>query len=544
MNRPRIRSNRELAAWASLLVLPACTVLAATAARIAGGPSWLWFNLDPDYFYLLDAVNVVNLTTPGHVYHPGTTVDWLGALILKAAYPLSGGEAIAAAVLADPERHLRLIGNAFVVFAGFGGLALGAAGWRTFGALLPAWMLQTAPLLSTVIVKHGHHVKPEALLVTATLVLIALSVATLEPGRLEHHRHRFAVAFGGIAGFAVATKITALPVFVLPLFVLAGAPGAWRAMVLYGAAALVSLVVFTLPAAGAHDVFFAWMAKVSLGTGAYGGDVPGVVVWTTYPKSIAKLLVRPAFHVPLALALVTLAWASVRRRHGRPLPASEVRLLAGTVAAQLAQVLVVAKQPNAVYMIPALMLSAPAFVVAWRLWSVALAGRGGRAAALDRGIAVLLVALLAAQWFAVVKLTRGLADERARALAADDSRFARCARVYSYAASSPAFALLLGDYVTGSRFASRLAERGPANVYWLDHWWDQSRVVLRDWRGPADLAEVLATAPCTMFRGSQWWVTEPLLKKLAPGLTFDAACSTRDETIVTRGIGCDGRPLR
>jgi len=60
------------------------------------------------------------------------------------------------------------------------------------------------------------------------------------------------------------------------LFVLAGAPGAWRSMVLYGAAALVSLVVFTLPAAGAYDVFFAWMAKVSLGTGACGGDAPGV----------------------------------------------------------------------------------------------------------------------------------------------------------------------------------------------------------------------------------------------------------------------------
>ncbi|MBI3113157.1 MAG: hypothetical protein HYZ04_01425 [Rhodospirillales bacterium] len=542
MNRPRIRSNRELVAWASLLVLPVCTVLAATAARTTGGPSWLWFNLDPDYFYLLDAVNVVNLTTPGHVYHPGTTVDWLGALILKATYPFSGGEAIAAAVLADPERHLRLIGNAFVVFAGFGALAVGAASWRAFGALSPAWMLQMAPLLSMVIVKQGHHVKPEALLVTATLLLIALSVATLEPGRLEHHRRQFAVAFGAIAGFAVATKITALPVFVLPLFVLADAPGAWRAMALYGAAAFVSLVVFTLPAIGAYDVFFAWMAKVSLGAGAYGGDAPGVVAWTTYPKSIAKLLARPAFHVPLALALVTLAWAAVRRRRGRPLPASEVRLLAGTVVAQLAQVLVVAKQPNAIYMIPALMLSALAFVVAWRLWAAVMAERGR--AALDRGIAVLLAALVAAQGFAVVKLTRSLADERARALAADDARFARCARVYSYAASSPAFALLLGDYVTGSRFAGRLAEQGPANVYWLDHWWDQSRVVLRDWRGPADLAQVLATAPCTMFRGSQWWVTEPLLKKLAPGLTFDAACSTRDETIVTRGVGCDGRPLR
>jgi len=208
-------------------------------------------------------------------------------------------------------------------------------------------------------------------------------------------------------------------------------------------------------------------------------------------------------------------------------------------------VLVVAKQPNAIYMIPALMLGAPAFVVAWRLWAAALAERGGGAAAvLERGVAVLLVALLAAQGFGVVKLVRELADDRTRALVADDVRFARCARVYSYAASSPAFALLLADYLTGSRFAGRLAERRPADVYWLDHWWDHSRVVARDWRGPIDLGRVLAAAPCAMFRGSHWWVTEPLLKKLAPGLTFDAACSTRDETIVTRGVGCDGRPLR
>jgi len=543
MNRPHIRSRRELWAWGSLLVLPAWTVLAMVAARTAGGPSWLWFNLDPDYFYLLDAVNVVNLTTPGHVYHPGTPVDWLGALILKAAHPLSGGPAIAAAVLAEPERHLRLIGNAFVVFAGFGGLAVGAAARRAFGALLPAWALQMAPLLSMVIVKQGYHVKPDALLVTAMLVMTAVAVATLEPGRLQRRGYRFAVAFGTIAGFAVASKITALPVFVLPLFVLAGAPGASRAIVLYGAAAAVAVIVFTLPAAGAYDVFFAWMAKVSQGSGAYGGGAPGVIAWATYPKSIAKMLARPVSHVPLALALMTLAWAAWRRRAGRPLPAPETRLLAGIAAAQLAQVLVVAKQPNAIYMIPALMLGAPAFVVAWRLWAAALAERGG-AAVLDRGVAVLLAVLLAAQGYGVAKLTRGLADDRTRALAADDSRFAGCARVYSYAASSPAFALLLGDYVTGSRFAARLAERGPADVYWLEHWWDQSRVVLRDWRGPVDPGRVLAAAPCAMFRGSHWRVTEPLLKTLAPGLSFDARCSTRDEAIVTRGVGCDGRSPR
>ena len=48
-------------------MLPLCYVAAALWARQAGGPFWLWYNLDPAYFYLLDALNVLNLTPPGHI---------------------------------------------------------------------------------------------------------------------------------------------------------------------------------------------------------------------------------------------------------------------------------------------------------------------------------------------------------------------------------------------------------------------------------------------------------------------------------------------
>ena len=92
-----------------LLVLPGCFMVAAFWVRAQGGPAWLWFNLDPDYYYLLDALNVLNLTTPGHVYHPGTTVDWLGALILKVAYLGAGAENIITAVLNDPAGMNRLL---------------------------------------------------------------------------------------------------------------------------------------------------------------------------------------------------------------------------------------------------------------------------------------------------------------------------------------------------------------------------------------------------------------------------------------------------
>ena len=538
-NRPPIRPGQDLAARLSLAALPACFMAAALAARSAGGPTWLWFNLDPDYFYLLDALNIVNLTTPGHVYHPGVAVEWLAALVLKAAHPFDAGAAIAAQVLVDPEHHLRLIGDFFIVLGALALLAVGVVGRRVFGGLTAPWLLQMAPFLSMVILKQSYRVKPESLLVLTTLALIAVATLTLEPGLMERHRRRFAVGFGVIAGFGVATKITALPVFLLPVFVLGGP----RWIALYAASAFAALIVFTLPAVGAYDVFLAWMTKVSLASSAYGGGPAGVIDWARYPAGVAKLVRRPAFVLPLALGALALAWAAWRRNDGRPLPAPEVRLIAGIVAAQLAHVLMVAKQPNAIYLIPSLALSALAIVGLWRL-AAAIVGEGAGARRLERGMSALLALLLVAQAAGVAGLARGLADDRDRALAVDDGRFRACARVYSYSASSPSFALMLGDFMTGSRFVDRLAGILPANDYWLEHWWDQSRVVFRAVRGPADMTATLARYPCAVLRGGHWPLIKTFLGALAPGLSFDATCSTRDETIFVNGAGCEGKPGR
>ncbi len=538
----RLEINTGLTAWYSLLVLPVFYLAVALWARSAGGPLWLWFNLDPDYFYLLDALNIVNLTTPGHVYHPGTTVQWLGALILKLAHPLSGGEAVTTHVLADPEWYLRLIGTVFVVLNALTALALGTAGAWVFGGPLAAWVLQMAPLISMVVLKNSYHVKPEALLLFTVLALAAVSVLSLKPGFLEKRRTCFAVAFGVVAGFGVATKITALPVFVLPVLVLWGG-GGLRSLFLYGVSALAALIVFTAPALGAYEVFFAWLAKVSQGTGAYGGGAGGFVDWTAYPKGVLKLFKRPAFHVVFILSVLTLGGAAWRWRQSRPLPGPEVRLLAGVVAAQLAQVLVVAKQPSAHYLIPSLALIPLALVLVWRLAGSWWGEDGPARRRLGLGMAVLLAALVAAQGYGVLKLAGELAANRDTALSISDDRFPQCARIYTYAVSNQSFALFLGDFLAGSRFSERLAARRPANDYWLEHWWDQSRLVFRGWRGPEDMATVIGRYPCTVFRSGNWPLIQKLLVKTVSGLTFDATCSTRHETIKTMGVDCDGRAL-
>ncbi|MCH7936110.1 MAG: hypothetical protein IH994_03335 [Proteobacteria bacterium] len=542
--RQEIRPRPGLAARWTLLALPLCYIAAALWVRSQGGPSWLWFNLDPDYFYLLDALNIVNLTTPGHVYHPGTTVEWLGALVLRAANPGASADAITGAVLADPETHLRLIGTVFIVLNALGVLVLGAVGWRVFGDLPAAAFLQLAPFISTVVLKHSIYVKPEALLLLTVLMLAAVAVLTLQPGLLERHKGRFAAAFGVIAGFGVASKITAVPVFLLPLFVLGGV----RPRILYGVWALAALIVFTLPALGAYDVFFAWMAKVSHGTSAYGG-APGATDWGVYVKGILKLFKRPAFHVVFILSGLTLIGAWWRSRQGRPAPVPEVRLLAGIWVAQLAHVLLVAKQPNAIYMIPSFVLIPLALVLAWRLMSGMLADRPAAMRVLGPGLAVLLAALVAAQGYGVSKLGRQLGRDHKAALSIDNGRFERCARINLYASSNPSFALMLGDYVTGSRFSERLAVLRPANDYWLEHWWDQSRLVLRGWRGPEDITQVLNRYPCVVYRGTHWYrpphrrILDLLMPKAVPGIKFDAICKAGKETIATAGVDCDGRAI-
>jgi hypothetical protein len=461
---------------------------------------------------------------------------------LKISHWGASANAITAKVLADPESSLALISSVFILINGVCAWVVGAVGLRVFGGVLAAWFLQMAPIMSMVILKHSYQVKPEALLLATGLLLAAVSVLSLSPGLLARRRWRFAIAFGVIAGFGVATKITAFPVFLLPLFVLAGAGDSLgdglKAMVLYGVAALAAVVVFTLPAVAAYDVFFNWMMTVAQGTGAYGGTAP-VDQLTAYPLQVLKLFKRPAFHVVFILSVVVVIFA-LRRRSGPGgglLASTEVRLLAGITVSQFAHALLIAKQANAIYMIPSFVLIPLAFVLVWRL------GERLLAKPLGPGVAVLLAALVAAQGYGVSKLARETAANRDQALSVNMERFPSCARVYSYAASSRSYALMLGDYVTGGRFAGLLSSLRPSQDYWLEHWWDQRRMIFRDWRGPKDMSRVLKEYPCVVYRATDWPTIERLLPRVMSGPAVDKICQAGPETIATRGVDCDGSPL-
>ena len=114
-----------------LLILPFMMVKTSLFLKETKGPSWVGMNCDPDYTYLLNALNLSMMKKVGHVDHPGTTVQITGAIVLRAVHLLrsSPKDDLQTDVIKNPELYLAAINN---VFLGLNFLILTILGIWTF----------------------------------------------------------------------------------------------------------------------------------------------------------------------------------------------------------------------------------------------------------------------------------------------------------------------------------------------------------------------------------------------------------------------------
>ena len=519
-----------------LLALPLAFLAASLVLRGVAGEAWLWRHLDPDYFYLFDGLGIVNLSAPHHVAHPGVPLSVFVGLVLKALHPLLGGEAIVAEVIAAPGFHLTIIS---VLLISLNALAMLFAGWvthRATGNLAVTFLVQISPLLSMLTFKFGLRVKPEAFLITTTLIMAALVMSALRPDVLSRHRLRIAVMFGIIAGFGIANKIIAAPLLVLvPVFLL----GTWRAVLLFWAMAGGAALLFCLPAASEAERFFAWILSIGKGSGAFGEGPQTVIAFVDYPHQFRRMLSRPAVAVPLILGVIVLTWGWLRRRKGLAIRILEWRALASLTLGVLVLAAIVAKQPSSHYMIPAFCLGGLSLALSVRLvtdpswWSNIALRR------VLRGVNVLVVALVIAQGFALVRAEKDFRQFRSDALALDAAPYKSCAQVFFFPASHPDFALFMGHAVTGYRYSEQVKAHVAGSSYYLTDGLTSKVPQIRNAEGRVALKDLLAKYPCTVFRGGhEHRLLELLNREGMADLKFDATCPSPYETAYVLGSGC------
>jgi hypothetical protein len=427
----------------------------------------------------LNAANLAGLKGVGHIDHPGTPVQVLGAVTIKVVHFFNFSSEIdwRTDVLQRPEYYLKAIN---IVMVALNVLMLLTLGMFTYFLTDNFWLslwLQFSPFFSITLLQFGlTRVTPEPLLFFSSSLMIVVLVFVLKahsdnlttPG--ENVIMIF--IFGLITGFGIACKVTFIPLMVIPLILFPKL----KNKILYLFAAGISFVIFTLPIIRMYPRFFDWVHNLLTHSGRYGSGPSQLISTEKYIKNIKQLLIgNPFFSIILVLALVivviTLLVPKFRKDYGSTI---HFKLLAAVGAAQLIGLLMVSKHSAHHYLLPVLNLSGITLFFIFLYFKHLLGQYNVNPKILTAPTAIFLVFLfvLANPVGQLNKTITRLKNVKVQSLAIHQevkNNYKNYAKIFYYGSSSPEYALKFGNDLSRSCHSEPL-QKLYKNVYFYDIW--------------------------------------------------------------------------
>jgi hypothetical protein len=201
----------------ALSLLPSLFLLTAFWIYICKGPFWFSYNADPSYYYLMNSLNIAMIKPPFDISHPGTTVQILGAVVLKLQHMALSANDLETIVLGNPEYYLSAINIVITILNALLLFTVGSIVCYLTKNIWTAMLIQCTPFYSMTILTHGmNKVGPEPLLLFASLMLVAIVfIATM-----NQKNNYFPLSLAIICGFGIATKLTFIPMAIIPFIIL------------------------------------------------------------------------------------------------------------------------------------------------------------------------------------------------------------------------------------------------------------------------------------------------------------------------------------
>ena len=444
-----------------LCALPLLTMSVSLSYKQAEGPYYAAQKVDPSYSYLLGSLAYAIGQPSSCCLHPGVTVQINGAVVLRWAHAVIGQEDLVTDVLRDPEVYARILGfEETVIYA----IALALAGWivyRSSGRLELGLLIQTAPWIEPLVFHWMNPIAPEAILYGLTTLAAALMLAYI----LHASRRSvlFAVALGLLAGAGLTTKITYLPMALLPLLLL----DAWRPRMIFLATAGLCFGGIAIPhwVTMSNAIYF-WM-QLFQRSGLHGSKAAGGPRLQDLLGSVSEYIHGDPVYVWLMLAPLAFWGGITRMSRGRPDQFGRLsRCLALLLTGEILQLVLASRQFNLRYLSPAYVLLC-ANMTLILAFVTELYPRSRRVLAL-----LCLVAIAVLAGLRVRSLNADMAYFR---LGAADVRDVETATLRAhpdstvvayYGASTIPFAVHFGDSWVFRRFSTQLSQLYPNFLFW------------------------------------------------------------------------------
>jgi hypothetical protein len=327
----------------------------------AQGP-YYFNNYDPTYVYLINSLNLAQLSGygVGHFDHPGTTVQVMGALVVKIYYSVCNNPDtdIASDVLKRPESYLYVLNKTFLAINCVALFMLGLFTFKVTNNFILGLSVQLSPFASMKNFYGLILVTPENLLVTISIFITGLLIYYLfkiDPDRKIPFG--FIIAFAVICGFGLATKLNFIPVCLIPILLIKGV----KNKIIWFSLTIVSFCIFVFPALSNYSAFAKWIGDLFLHSGRYGKGPSNVVDTTSFFINLKSIFGKDIlFTIAYFSALLTLILNIFNNRKSSNqydiFDKKVSNVLTAVVMTMTLQVLLVAKHYYQYYMIPSFML--------------------------------------------------------------------------------------------------------------------------------------------------------------------------------------------
>ncbi len=309
--------------------------------------------IDPEYPYLLNGLNCAQLLFGqiGHVHHPGTPFQMFIGLQLRVIHLIFGEGSIFEDVFARPEFYLQgcshlLAGLTAIIIWWVGYWGYKVAGW--VGMLF----IQLSPFYSSVVLLMSvSRFTPDRFVVCILLIIAGLMIRTMV--QKDRQGPSFAIICGMLSGVAICSKISCLPVLLIPFILMR------KHWWLYGLITIAVFFLFLIPVASRVSDFFAFTGRLATHDGLYGGGNQQMLDWEKVARNLIRIIkFNPAFVVIWFLTLITVIKAQIQGHFS-----TVIRILFAFILASMASTFLVAKHFKNYYLACILIYSGLALVL-------------------------------------------------------------------------------------------------------------------------------------------------------------------------------------
>lgn len=318
------------------------------------------YGTDPESAYLFNGLNIAMGESVGLYHHPGGTVQIYSAIVIRITHFLRAtGTDLQDDVLLNSELYIEVLRKGLIAINALIMFLMGLAALIWLKNIWLATLLQMSPFLSATIIELSFtKVSPEPLVFMSLMLLIILILKYYTSQ--DQKNNWFPVLFGILCGFGLATRITFIPILIIPFLILRGQLNKF----LFLLAIIPSFVLFTLPLIPVYKTMFYWFRDIGTHTGAYGQGDTGLIDTNYYLNSIiniSKSNIEFIFAIVISIVLLLVIVISPKFKKSFQQRREPVYIIAFLIA-QAVTLLAVAKQYNNQYLVGALCLTGITFI--------------------------------------------------------------------------------------------------------------------------------------------------------------------------------------